>query len=41
MSSIDEVALPICTSCRTPIILGEKGTKFLCPKCGVVVIWRC
>ncbi|MEM3670340.1 MAG: zinc finger domain-containing protein [Thermoprotei archaeon] len=38
---VQDVLLPICTSCRTPIILDEKGTKFLCPKCGVIVIWRC
>lgn len=35
------LTLPICTSCRTPIIPNEKGTKFFCPKCSVVIIWRC
>ncbi|OYT31377.1 MAG: RNA-binding protein [Thermofilum sp. ex4484_79] len=33
--------LPTCTSCGRPIPPFEIGTKFRCPNCGEVIIWRC
>ena len=36
-----ELTLPICTSCKRPIMPKEKGVKFYCPNCGQVTIWRC
>ncbi|MCW4053080.1 MAG: zinc finger domain-containing protein [Candidatus Bathyarchaeota archaeon] len=32
---------PICTSCNRTISPGAKATKFTCPDCGEIVIWRC
>ncbi len=36
-----EVRLPICTSCNKPILARERASKFYCPDCGKVLIWRC
>ena len=33
--------LPVCSSCNRPIMPGEKASKFKCPECGDVLIWRC
>jgi len=30
-----------CISCGKKITPGEKSVKFLCPKCGGIIIWRC
>ncbi|MFQ6073959.1 MAG: zinc finger domain-containing protein [Candidatus Bathyarchaeia archaeon] len=35
------VAMPICTSCHRIIARGTEPTKFPCPNCGEIVIWRC
>ncbi|HDO21063.1 MAG: zinc finger domain-containing protein [archaeon GB-1867-097] len=41
MSETIELKLPICISCKQPIIPGEKGVSFPCPNCGGIIIWRC
>lgn len=33
--------LPVCTSCRRPIMPNEECLKFYCPNCDYVLIWRC
>ncbi|MCD6509439.1 MAG: DUF1610 domain-containing protein [Thermoprotei archaeon] len=38
---MSELKLPLCSSCRKPILPSERGVRFLCPNCGEVVIWRC
>jgi len=35
------VAMPACTSCHRLIPPGMESTKFLCPSCGEIQIWRC
>lgn len=32
--------LPICNSCHRPITPKEEYTKFYCPDCGKILIWR-
>ena len=32
---------PVCSSCGKVITTFEKATKFYCPNCGEVLIWRC
>ncbi|RLG72327.1 MAG: RNA-binding protein [Methanobacteriota archaeon] len=36
-----EAAPPLCTSCAKQIPPGDHSTKFRCPGCREVVIWRC
>jgi len=31
----------ICSSCKKPIVPGEKAVSFRCPNCGAVMFWRC
>ncbi|MDA4128224.1 MAG: zinc finger domain-containing protein [Thaumarchaeota archaeon] len=31
---------PHCTSCNRPILPGDRATKFMCPNCHEVLIWR-
>ncbi|MEM2022001.1 MAG: zinc finger domain-containing protein [Zestosphaera sp.] len=38
---IEAATPPVCGSCGRLITPREKAVKFLCPNCGVVVIWRC
>ncbi|RJS91457.1 DUF1610 domain-containing protein [Candidatus Bathyarchaeota archaeon] len=33
--------MPICTSCNRIIPPGTDATKFPCPNCGQITIWRC
>ncbi|NIU38717.1 DUF1610 domain-containing protein [Candidatus Bathyarchaeota archaeon] len=33
--------MPTCTSCNRTIPPEEEATKFSCPNCGEIVIWRC
>jgi len=33
--------IKVCSSCRKPIVPGEKATAFPCPNCGAIMIWRC
>ncbi|MBX5326279.1 MAG: zinc finger domain-containing protein [Candidatus Bathyarchaeia archaeon] len=33
--------MPTCTSCNRVISPGQEATKFSCPSCGEIVIWRC
>ncbi|MDH5447938.1 MAG: zinc finger domain-containing protein [Candidatus Bathyarchaeota archaeon] len=35
------IQTPICTSCNRTIPPGTKVTKFNCPNCGEITIWRC
>ena len=35
------ISLPLCTSCNRPVKPGERATKFYCPNCHQVLIWRC
>jgi predicted RNA-binding Zn-ribbon protein involved in translation (DUF1610 family) len=35
------VTLPLCNSCNKPVKPGERATKFYCPNCHEVLIWRC
>ena len=39
MSEGEKLKLPICVSCKQPIIPGEKGVSFPCPNCGYI-LWR-
>ncbi|MEM2136442.1 MAG: zinc finger domain-containing protein [Candidatus Methanomethylicia archaeon] len=34
-----DLKLPICVSCKYPILPSEKGVSFPCPKCGYT-LWR-
>ena len=34
------VALPLCSSCNRPVKPGERATKFYCPDCHEVLMWR-
>ncbi|MEM0025993.1 MAG: zinc finger domain-containing protein [Zestosphaera sp.] len=38
---VEAATPPICSSCGKLISPSEKATRFVCPSCGVVVIWRC
>ncbi|MCC6013085.1 MAG: zinc finger domain-containing protein [Candidatus Verstraetearchaeota archaeon] len=38
---MSNLELPICSSCRSPILPHEKGVKMFCPNCGETVFWRC
>ncbi|HID80441.1 MAG TPA: DUF1610 domain-containing protein [Ignisphaera sp.] len=31
----------LCSSCKRPIVPGEKAVALTCPNCGAVVLWRC
>ncbi|MFQ6094958.1 MAG: zinc finger domain-containing protein [Candidatus Bathyarchaeia archaeon] len=35
------LTMPMCTSCHKMIAPGTEATKFLCPNCGEMTIWRC
>ncbi len=35
------ISLPLCSSCNRPVKPGERATKFYCPNCHQVLIWRC
>jgi LSD1 subclass zinc finger protein len=35
------IALPVCTSCNRPIMPSEAASKFHCPNCQQVFVWRC
>ena len=39
--SLKSIALPVCTSCNRPIMPGEAASKFHCPSCQQVLVWRC
>ncbi len=39
--AVEELKLPICISCKSPIVPGEKGVNFPCPNCGEIIMWRC
>ncbi|MGC8568788.1 MAG: zinc finger domain-containing protein [Nitrososphaeria archaeon] len=41
MVGLAQRGLPVCTSCHKPISPNEKFTRFICPDCGKVTIWRC
>lgn len=41
MSESASLQMPICTSCNRPIPPGTDATKFPCPNCGEIIIWRC
>ncbi|MEM1537210.1 MAG: zinc finger domain-containing protein [Candidatus Nezhaarchaeales archaeon] len=36
-----DIPIRICSSCKKPVKLGEIASKFYCPQCGEVLIWRC
>ncbi len=38
---MSELSLPVCVSCKEPILPDQKGVKLPCPSCGEVVFWRC
>ncbi|RLE48481.1 MAG: RNA-binding protein [Candidatus Methanomethylicota archaeon] len=38
---MSETSLPVCISCKRPILPGEKGVELRCPNCGEVTFWRC
>ena len=33
--------LPVCSSCNKPIMPGDKASRFNCPECGDILVWRC
>ena len=33
--------MPVCTSCNRIISPGQEATKFSCPNCGEIMLWRC
>ncbi|MBS7658459.1 DUF1610 domain-containing protein [Candidatus Bathyarchaeota archaeon] len=33
--------MPKCNWCGRLILPGEAATKFPCPSCGEIIIWRC
>ncbi|NMJ86692.1 MAG: DUF1610 domain-containing protein [Thaumarchaeota archaeon] len=33
--------LPVCTSCSRTIMPNDECVKFMCPKCGEILLWRC
>ncbi|HDI07358.1 MAG TPA: DUF1610 domain-containing protein [Candidatus Bathyarchaeota archaeon] len=35
------LALTVCTSCNKTIPPRSEATKFPCPNCGEITIWRC
>ncbi|UCG36922.1 MAG: DUF1610 domain-containing protein [Candidatus Bathyarchaeota archaeon] len=35
------IQTPICTSCNRTIAIGAKATRFNCPSCGDITVWRC
>ncbi|UCH70967.1 MAG: DUF1610 domain-containing protein [Candidatus Bathyarchaeota archaeon] len=35
------ISVPTCTSCHRIIAPGTEATKFSCPSCGDIIIWRC
>ncbi|UCE96360.1 MAG: DUF1610 domain-containing protein [Candidatus Bathyarchaeota archaeon] len=35
------IQTPICTSCNRTIPPGAEATRFDCPNCGEIIIWRC
>ncbi|MCC6017602.1 MAG: zinc finger domain-containing protein [archaeon GBS-70-058] len=39
MSKSGSLELPICVSCKYPILPLEKGVNFPCPNCGYM-LWR-
>ncbi|MEA2090452.1 MAG: zinc finger domain-containing protein [Thermoproteota archaeon] len=41
MPKTNPLQIPICTSCHHTIPPNTKATKFQCPKCGEITIWRC
>ncbi|UCH31083.1 MAG: DUF1610 domain-containing protein [Candidatus Bathyarchaeota archaeon] len=41
MSSPRTIQTPICTSCNRTMPPVEKATRFDCPNCGEITIWRC
>ncbi|MDH5461971.1 MAG: zinc finger domain-containing protein [Candidatus Bathyarchaeota archaeon] len=41
MSETTTVSMPICTSCHKIIPPKTRATKFQCPNCGEITIWRC
>jgi len=41
MSEAKTVKMPTCNWCGRMILPGEGATKFSCPNCGEVVVWRC
>jgi len=34
-------SMPMCTSCHKIISPSTEATKFQCPSCGEITIWRC
>ncbi|MEM2970571.1 MAG: zinc finger domain-containing protein, partial [Candidatus Bathyarchaeia archaeon] len=41
MSEGKTASMPTCTSCNRIIGPGAEATKFPCPNCGEITIWRC
>ena len=41
MNRESSVTMPACTSCSRIIPPGMEATKFPCPSCGEITIWRC
>ncbi|MDH5450172.1 MAG: zinc finger domain-containing protein [Candidatus Bathyarchaeota archaeon] len=35
------ITIPTCTSCHRTIPPETEATKFPCPNCGEIIIWRC
>ncbi|RJS85302.1 DUF1610 domain-containing protein [Candidatus Bathyarchaeota archaeon] len=41
MSESRKLRMPVCTSCNRIIPPDTNATKFPCPNCGQIIIWRC